>query len=124
MTQRLHEIMILAGMYAEGLRWLAKDGDDKGRITNLCGYREKPHKESYLDYDGRKQIYWETPRKCRGFMTDFDQLADHLFPEIRATDAEPTNIGELLSKKILEELGSIEASGKKIKNIFQSQFFS
>ena len=123
MTQRQHEIIILAGMYSEGLRWLARDEDIGGFISNLCGYRDKPHKESYINYYGRKEIYWETPLRKTKFMTDFDQLADHLFSEIRATDAEPTNIGELLSKKILEELGSIDAGGEKIKNLFQSQFF-
>ena len=122
MTQRQQEIIILAGMYAKGLRWLAGIGDNKGIIRNLCGYRDKPHKESYLGLDGTKEIYWETPNSCRGFMTSFDQLADHIFPEIRATDEEPTNIGELFSKKILEELGSIDSSGNKIKNLFQSQF--
>lgn len=94
MTQRQQEIFLLAGMYAEGLRWLARD-EYFGKYANaLCGYREKPHKEGDA-HNGERVIYW----------------------------AEPTSIGELLAEKILEELGGIDAGGKQIQNFFQRQGF-
>ena len=88
----------------------------------MCGYREKPHKEGDA-HNGERTIYWAEPRKKSSFVTDFDGLAYHLFPEIKGTDAEPTSIGELLAEKILEELGGIDAGGKQIQNFFQRQGF-
>lgn len=113
---------MLTGMYAEGLRWLARDEYFGEYTNNLCGYREKPHKEGNV-YNGKRTIYWEEPQNRNRFVTDFDGLADHLFSEIKGTDEEPTNIGELLSKKILEELSGIDSGGKQIQNFFQCQFF-
>lgn len=56
MTQRQQEIFLLAGMYAEGLRWLARD-EYFGKYANaLCGYREKPHKEGDA-HNGERVIY-------------------------------------------------------------------
>ena len=122
MTQRQQEIFLLAGMYAEGLRWLARD-EYFGKYANaLCGYREKPHKEGDA-HNGERVIYWAEPRSLDSFVTNFDGLADHLFSEIKGTDAEPTSIGELLAEKILEELGGIDAGGKQIQNFFQRQGF-
>lgn len=122
MTQRQQEILLLAGMYAEGLRWLARD-EYFGKYRNdLCGYREKPHKEGDA-HNGERVIYWAEPRSLDSFVTNFDGLADHLFSEIKGTDAEPTSIGELLAEKILEELGGIDAGGKQIQNFFQRQGF-
>ena len=122
MTQRQQEILLLAGMYAEGLRWLARD-EYFGKYRNdLCGYREKPHKEGDA-HNGERVIYWAEPRSMGSFVTSFDGLAYHLFSEIKGTDAEPTSIGELLAEKILEELGGIDAGGKQIQNFFQRQGF-
>lgn len=59
MTQRQQEIFLLAGMYAEGLRWLARD-EYFGKYRNdLCGYREKPHKEGDA-HNGERVIYWQS----------------------------------------------------------------
>ena len=122
MTQRQQEILLLAGMYAEGLRWLARD-EYFGKYTNdLCGYREKPHKEGDA-HNGERVIYWAEPRSLDSFVTNFDGLADHLFSEIKGTDAEPTSIGELLAEKILEELGGIDAGGKQIQNFSSGRVF-
>ncbi len=94
-----------------------------GKYANaLCGYREKPHKEGDA-HNGERVIYWAEPRSLDSFVTNFDGLADHLFSEIKGTDAEPTSIGELLAEKILEELGGIDAGGKQIQNFFQRQGF-
>ena len=118
MTQRQQEIIILAGLYIEGLRWLGRDGFKDESEGSLCGYREKPHKESYIDHKERSVIYWNEPQNRNRFFTEFDGLLDYAFPEIIAEDEEPTNIGELLSKKILEELRGCGAKGEHIQNIF------
>lgn len=74
MTQRQQEIFLLAGMYAEGLRWLARD-EYFGKYRNdLCGYREKPHKEGDA-HNGERVIYWAEPRSMGSFVTSFDGLA-------------------------------------------------
>lgn len=118
MDRNKQEIILLAGLYIEGLRWLARDGERGKPTGNLCGFREKPHKESYLGHKGEQYIYWDEPQCRNRFETSFDGLMDHACPEISQEDIEPTNIGELLSKKILDELCGCSAEGKSIQNLF------
>lgn len=89
----------------------------------ICAATEKSRTKEGDAHNGERVIYWAEPRSTDSFVTNFDGLADHLFSEIKGTDAEPTSIGELLAEKILEELGGIDAGGKQIQNFFQRQGF-
>lgn len=105
------DLYILWGLSAMGIKWIGRDYDG-----SIYCYRDKPHREAFVDKRGFQRTFW---KECRGGRySDFDKYFDCYLYDVKTHASEPTNVEELFSRKFLQEFPYSFSKRKAVQDVF------